>query len=74
MNAHLVIGNTNGRYSVGICPHIVFHELHPLFLDILTSVREFFPVLLPFRCRILQDTNELLEILLVRPDGLLRTV
>lgn len=40
----------------------------------MAAITEVLPVLLPLHCRVLKNANEFLEILLIRADGLLRTL
>lgn len=70
--AYLVILNADGGNGVGVCPHVVFHEFHTIFFQILTTIAEHFPVLFPFDDCILQRPGKVGKVTLVSMDGLLR--
>jgi hypothetical protein len=68
---YLVIGNTDGRNSIGINPDVVLGEIHALVLKILTAVAELSPLLLPLGDGILQSTRKVGIFTFVGMDGLL---
>lgn len=50
---------------VRVRPHVVFHELHPRLLEILTQITKRLPILLPLLCRVLHRLCKVGEIAFV---------